>query len=352
LQPQAEPAGTFDYATIRVKRRFRRTVTTEQQIEQRDTGTVNAWRGIQRKYAQTASAISRFGQPIRELGECGALRAGSENAKVNRLDQPGTDMTLPLIAITTDYREMHPYMWHATPNTYVDAVTDVSGALPMLVPSIGDRLDIDSLLDRVDGVLVTGSRTNVHPSNYGMEPTADHEPFDPDRDATTLPLIRRTIERGVPLLAICRGFQELNVALGGSITAEFQKHRQIEGHDYPPDGPMDERFAISHPVSVKPDSTIAKVLETNAGDDETNVNSLHTQALDRLADALLVEATAHDGTIEAVTVKDAPGFVVGVQWHPEYWARTDGPSNKILSAFGDAARQYAETKGEMLMAAE
>ncbi len=261
-------------------------------------------------------------------------------------------MTPPLIAVTTDYREMPPYMWHATPAPYVDAVADVSGALPLLVPSTGDRLHVETLLDRVDGVLVTGSRSNVHPSNYGEEATQDHEPFDTDRDATTLPLIRRAIERGVPLLAICRGIQELNVALGGSITAQFQKNRKIEGHDYPGDGPQDERFAIAHPVSVEPGSMLAKVLGDDVKEGRTNVNSLHTQALNRLANTLLVEATAPDGTIEAVAVEGAAGFVMGVQWHPEYWAKSDQPSNKILKAFGDAARDYASARGQVPVAAE
>ena len=155
-------------------------------------------------------------------------------------------MSKPIVVVTSDYKDVAPYMWHAAPAPYIDACTDVAGVIPMILPSLGNRLNIDEMLDRVDGVLVTGSRTNVHPSHYGVEATKDHEPFDPDRDATTLPLIRRTIERGIPLLAICRGIQELNVALGGSITAAFQKHRKIEGHDYPDSNqPMDKRFELS-----------------------------------------------------------------------------------------------------------
>ncbi len=271
---------------------------------------------------------------------------------IARIGHPGTDMLQPLIAITTDYREMHPYMWHATPSTYVDAVTEVSGGVPLLVPNIGSRLDVDTVLERVDGLLVTGSRSNVHPSNYGIDPNDDHEPFDRDRDSTTLPMIRRAIELGVPLLAICRGIQELNVALGGTITAQFQKNRNIEGQDYPPDGPMDERFGISHPISVMPGSCLENVLGSAAKDGEAHVNSLHTQALDRVANSLIVEATAPDGTVEAVAVRNAAGFAIGVQWHPEYWAKTDDPSNRILHAFGEAARRYAEAQTAINVAAE
>lgn len=254
----------------------------------------------------------------------------------------------PLIAVTSDLKTVDPYDWHATPSPYIDAVVKASNALPVIVPSLGDDLDIDTLLDRVDGVLVTGSRSNVHPSHYGEEPSEDHAPFDPARDATTLPLIRRAIARGVPLLAICRGIQELNVAFGGSITAAFQKNRQIEGHGYPWEGTLDERFALAHSVDVKASSKLAAILESTSA----QVNSLHTQALNALGNGVVVEATAEDGTVEAVSVESAPGFAIGVQWHPEYWAETDTPSNRILSAFGDAARAYAATKAPVMAAAE
>ena len=261
-------------------------------------------------------------------------------------------MTRPLIAVTADNKEVAPYMWHATPSPYVDAALDAADALPMILPSVGDRIGVDEILDRVDGVLVTGSRSNVHPAHYGKEATEDHEPFDPDRDATTLPLIRRAIQRGVPLLAICRGIQELNVALGGSITASFQKNRNIEGHGYPWEGTLDERFALAHSIEVAEGSCIASILEEELAQGPVRVNSLHTQALDDLGETIIVEARADDGTVEAVSVADAPGFVVGVQWHPEYWATTDSPSNRILKAFGDASRTYLAGKSGTVMAAE
>ncbi len=259
----------------------------------------------------------------------------------------------PLIAVTADLKHVDPYDWHATPTPYVDAAVDSAGCLPLIVPALGDRLDLDTLLERVDGVLVTGSRSNVHPSHYGVEPTDDHGPFDMARDATTLPLIRAAIERGVPLLAICRGVQELNVALGGSITAAFQKNRQIEGHGYPWEGTLDERFELAHELKVEDGSCLASIL----GDGTTvRVNSLHTQALDRVPDRLVVEAWAPDGTVEAVSVRDAPGFVVGVQWHPEYWARDthreDDASVAIFRAFGNAARQFAQARTALPVAAE
>jgi len=261
-------------------------------------------------------------------------------------------MSKPLVAITADYKEVEPYMWHAAPSPYIDAATQVANVLAMIVPSIGDRLDVDGLLDRIDGLLVTGSRSNVHPSNYGQDATEDHAPFDELRDATTLPLIRRAVERGIPVLAICRGIQELNVAFGGSITANFQKNRQIDNHDYPWEGTMDERFALTHGLQIKAGSCIAEILESQITNDSVQVNSLHTQALDQLGQQVEVEAISADGTVEAVTIADAPGYVVGVQWHPEYWAVDDQPSNTIFRSFGDAARQYGAAKQGLSVAAE
>ena len=242
----------------------------------------------------------------------------------------------PLVAVTADFLEFGLYHQHTVPDQYVDAAADVAGVLPVIVPSIGDRLDVEALLDRVDGVLVTGAKSNVHPSHYGVEPTAAHEPFDPARDATTLPLIRAAVSRGVPLLAICRGIQELNVAFGGSITAAFQDVRGLPDHSYPDSGTTDERFALAHDVRIEPGSCMAEVLGETA-----TVNSLHKQALDRLGGRVVAEATSADGTIEAVSIENAPGWVVGVQWHPEYWAHSDEASAKVLRAFGDACRAYA-----------
>src|SRR5690606_25930334 len=156
-------------------------------------------------------------------------------------------------------------------------------------------------------------------------------------DSTTLPLIRRAIERGVPLLAICRGIQELNVALGGTLDTEIQEMDGRIDHRAPVSDDQDERFAIRQAVRVKPGSCLAGVF----GAGEIKVNSVHRQAIGRLGGRLQVEAVAEDGTVEAVSVIDAPAFAVGVQWHPEYWAKSDDASSRIFRAFGDAARAHA-----------
>ena len=245
-------------------------------------------------------------------------------------------MRQPLIAVTGDVRDFDNYTWHAAPQTYLEAAVGVSGVTPLIVPAFGARIDLDAILDRVDGVMATGSKTNVHPSHYDAAPSASHEPYDEARDATSIPLLRRAIERGIPVLAICRGFQELNVAFGGSIATEIQELEGRLDHRAEASGDQTLRFKVHQDVFVREGSCLASVIGAGA----VKVNSLHRQAVERLGAGLDVEAVAADGTIEAVSVKGAKAFTVGVQWHPEYWAATDAPSRKILSAFGDAVRQY------------
>lgn len=250
-------------------------------------------------------------------------------------------MPMPVIAIPADIRLLDQVIWHAVQKQYINAAVKVSKVMPLLVPALEDGHDLDAILDRVDGVLVSGSASNVHPSLYGKEATEADGPFDPARDATTLPLIRRTIERGIPLLAICRGIQELNVALGGTLASEIQEQPGVWDHRKPPVESRDDMYAIRQAVHVREGSCIAQHLGLVG---EVQVNSLHRQAIAQTAPRLQVEATAEDGTIEAVSVIDAKGFAVGVQWHPEYWAETDNPSRALFEAFGDAVRAYAAAR--------
>lgn len=257
-------------------------------------------------------------------------------------------MLQPLVAVSTDVKAFENYTWHATPQQYLEAALSAAGVFPVLVPSFGGRLDLDGLLDSVDGVMVTGSKSNVHPSLYGGDASEANGPYDPARDSTTLPLIRRAIERGVPLLAICRGIQELAVALGGTLATEIQEREGSLDHRAPVSDNQDERFAIRQPVTIKPGSCLAGVF----GPGEIMVNSVHRQAIGRLGPRLEVEAVAQDGTVEAVSVKDARAFAVGVQWHPEYWAKSDDNSARIFRAFGDAVRAHAVARSALRTAAE
>ncbi|MFD1199243.1 gamma-glutamyl-gamma-aminobutyrate hydrolase family protein [Brucella gallinifaecis] len=247
----------------------------------------------------------------------------------------------PLIAVPTDLKPFENYIWHAAPEQYLSAAIDVAGVTPLLVPSFGSKMDIETILAGVNGLLVTGSKSNVNPELYGVEPNENFEPYDNARDATSLPLIRAAIEKGVPVLAICRGLQELNVALGGTLATEIQELEGRIDHRAPETASQEERFALQHSVKIAPDSCLAGILKSES----VKVNSVHRQAIDKLAPQLEIEAVADDGTIEAVSVKNAAGkntkgFVVGVQWHPEYWAQSDMPSRKIFEAFGEAVRIY------------
>jgi len=249
-------------------------------------------------------------------------------------------MSRPIIAIPADIREFDGTSWHAVQLQYVRAAVRAAGLMALIVPALEDDNDADAILDRVDGLLVSGSATNVHPSLYGKEARDSDGPFDPARDATSLPLIRRAIERAIPMLAICRGIQELNVALGGTLASEIQEQPGIWDHRKPANVDRDTMYSIRQSVFVKEGSCIARVV----GPGEVRVNSLHRQAIADTAPRLQVEALAEDGTIEAVSVIGAKAFAVGVQWHPEYWAETDSPSRKLFVAFGDAVRDYAADK--------
>ncbi|EKF42465.1 gamma-glutamyl-gamma-aminobutyrate hydrolase [Nitratireductor indicus C115] len=256
-------------------------------------------------------------------------------------------MLRPLVAVSTDAKPVENYVWHATPEPYLEAAVSGAGVIPVLVPSLGEKIDLDSLLAGVDGVLITGSKSNVHPSLYGGDASEENGPYDPARDATTLPLIRKAIEKGVPLLAICRGIQELNVALGGTLATELQEMEGRFDHRAPENASQDERFAIRHAVTIQPSGCFASVF----GKDAIHVNSVHRQGVATAAPRLEVEAVAGDGTIEAVSVKDAPAFAVGVQWHPEYWVKSDEDSARIFRAFGDAVRAHAARRREQSVAA-
>ncbi|HET7715588.1 MAG TPA: gamma-glutamyl-gamma-aminobutyrate hydrolase family protein [Bauldia sp.] len=252
----------------------------------------------------------------------------------------------PLIVLPADVKEIDLYRWHAAAETYLRAVIAGFGGTPLVVPSL-EGIDVEGLLERVDGVLVPGSRSNVHPSRYGAEADAKSEPYDTARDAASLPLIAAAIRKGVPLLAICRGMQELNVVFGGTLVSELQEHPGRDDHRAPASKVQDERFAIRQDAILAPEGELARVLAA----DRIRVNSLHRQGIGALAERLAVEATAPDGTIEAVRVIDAPGFAIGVQWHPEYWVESDEPSARLFAAFGRAARARMVSRSARLPAA-
>ncbi|MFK4823690.1 gamma-glutamyl-gamma-aminobutyrate hydrolase family protein [Paenochrobactrum sp. BZR 588] len=251
-----------------------------------------------------------------------------------------SDIKRPLVAIPSDLKTIDNVSWHAISEQYLIAAAEVAGLTPIMIPALGAAISIETILEAVDGVLLSGSASNIYPDHYGAEASQAYEPFDRARDATTLPLIRKAIEKGLPLLAICRGLQELNVALGGSLSNEVQEIEGRKDHRAPTTEIRDELYGLAHPVTIEANSCLATIINAET----ITVNSLHRQAIDTLAPSLTVEAMAEDGTIEAVSVKNAKSFAIGTQWHPEYWAKTDAPSRQIFEAFGDAVRAHHQKR--------
>jgi putative glutamine amidotransferase len=226
---------------------------------------------------------------------------------------------------------------HAASDSYVRVVLGPVNGVPVLLPAAGEAL-APQILPRLDGLILTGSRSNVWPGHYDGPDHAEGTPEDQQRDATTLPLIRAAIAQGVPLLAICRGMQELNVALGGSLDQRIQDLPGRMDHSTPSDQPIPlVRTGKAHAVRLAPEGLLHEL----AGATEMPVNSLHNQGVQRLAPRLEAMGWAPDGTVEAVRVRQAPGFAWGVQWHPEYDWEKDAFSRRIFEAFGEACAARA-----------
>ena len=242
-------------------------------------------------------------------------------------------MSRPIVVIPACTKQIDGDIFDSVGRKYAAAVAEVAECQPLLVPA--GMADISTLLDVADAILLSGSRSNVAPQHYSDEAPLMEDRLDPVRDALTLPLIKAAVERKKPLFAICRGFQELNVALGGSL---HQAVHVVNGHkDHRPrtDLSFEEMYGPMHPV------TLRGQLRDWIGRDEIMVNSLHWQGIARLADGLKPEAFAEDGLIEAVRGPDDAGFCVGVQWHPEWAAMSNPVSTVLFRRFGEAARGAA-----------
>lgn len=220
------------------------------------------------------------------------------------------------------------------------AVAEVAGALPLIIPADPRYVAVGDLLDVCDGFLLTGGRPNVHPEEYGEPETPAHGAFDRARDGVTLPLVRACVERGQPFLGICRGFQEVNVALGGSLYPEIRDLPGRMNHRMPPDAKLEEQFALRHSVRF----TEGGVFHRLMGASEVMTNTLHGQGILVPGDRIVIDGHAPDGTPEAIYVKDAPGFTLAVQWHPEWNAAADPVSRPLFTAFGAAARDWAQAR--------
>jgi putative glutamine amidotransferase len=246
----------------------------------------------------------------------------------------------PLIGIPADRRMVGHHPFHMVGEKYARAVIDAAGAAPVLIPSLAEELRFEELLQRLDGLLFTGSPSNVEPHHYDGPPSAPGTLHDPARDATTLPLIRGAVESGVPVFGICRGFQEMNVAFGGTL---HQKLHEVPGHlDHRDDEtqPLDVQYGPAHDVTLEPGG----LLRSLADGDRIRVNSLHSQGIERLGPPLAVEARAPDGVIEAFRVRAAASFALAVQWHPEWKVMSNPFSRALFAAFGKAAVERSRQK--------
>jgi putative glutamine amidotransferase len=250
-------------------------------------------------------------------------------------------MRSPIVLVPACTRQFGDHPYYAAQIKYVEAVSLGALCAPLILPALGAALDLETMLAMCDGVMLTGSASNLHPSHYAQDVLDPALPQDPARDATTLPLIRAAVKRGIPLLAVCRGFQEMNVALGGSLHQAVQNVHGKMDHRENPDLPLDAQYAPAHRITLEPGGVLQRILQ---GATETCVNSLHGQGIDQLAPGLAVEARADDGLVEAFSVPFAPGFTLALQWHPE-WRMLDNPdSMNMFGAFGDACRAYRTSR--------
>ncbi len=248
-------------------------------------------------------------------------------------------MHRPVVGIVgNQYLLNDQYPVHAGGSMNCEAVTVVSGCMPMLIPADATYVSVEELVDLCDGFLLAGGRPNVHPEEYGEAETDAHGTFDRARDSIALGLVRACVERGQPFLGICRGFQEVNVAMGGSLYPEIRDLPGRDNHRMPPDGTLEEKFALRHEVTVSENGPFHRVF----GASKVLTNTLHGQGIKKPGQRVVIDGYAPDGTPEAIYIDGAPGFTLSVQWHPEYNAGSDPVSRPLFQAFGNAVRAWAK----------
>jgi len=260
----------------------------------------------------------------------------------------------PIVGFPACVREYDGLPFHGAGEKYITAVSGGAGCLPLIIPSLGiggeEGLDLEKLVSSVDGLLITGSPSNVDPREYGGLPSREGTKHDLARDSTSLPLIRAALLAGVPLLAICRGNQELNVALGGTLHQNLQELPGKLDHRADKSLPLEKAYGEAHDVTFETDGVLFPFADMQT----MKVNSLHAQGIDRLAPGLAIEAIAPDGVIEAVRVEKGPhsrsDFAIGIQWHPEWRYANSAFSSRLFEAFGDAVRACASARGDRVSA--
>ena len=246
----------------------------------------------------------------------------------------------PLVGVVSDRRMQGEHPFHMVGEKYLQAIADAADAYPVGLPSLAEGFDVLDIVDRLDGLFLTGSPSNLEPRHYLGDPSEPGTWHDPERDLAALALIPAAIRVGMPVMAICRGFQEMNVAFGGSLHQTVHEQPDYGMHKEDPNDPLDVQYGPSHEVEF----TRGGLLEKITGQPGATVNSLHAQGVDRLGEGLEIEAVADDGLIEAFSVDGAENFALAVQWHPEWRATENEFSSAIFRAFGDACRERARER--------
>ncbi len=246
----------------------------------------------------------------------------------------------PLIGIPADRRLLGLHPFHCVGEKYIEAVARASEAIPVLIPALDELIPIEELIERVDGLLLTGSASNVEPHRYAGPASDPDTLHDPHRDALTLPLIPLAVATGVPVLGVCRGFQEMNVAFGGTLWPKVHEVPGLEDHREDKQASLDEQYGPAHEVELVRGGVLSRL----SGAERVTVNSVHSQGVRELGGALEVEARAPDGLVEAFRVRDSRDFALAVQWHPEWKVMSNPFSQALFAAFGAAARTRAQGK--------
>jgi len=214
---------------------------------------------------------------------------------------------------------------------YLDAVANHADAIPLIVPSFSRASDVSAIVGRLDAILLTGSTSNISPHHFGSD--AGREPFDAQRDETSIALVHAAQSANIPIIGICRGLQEINVALGGTLADHRDADEVSVEHHAPADVSLEEMFNHFHEVDVAPGSLLSNI----TGSQNLSVNSVHFQTIARLGDGLRIEATAPDNAIEAISSRDGHS-IFAVQWHPEWRPETRPHDLAIWRHIGNLAR--------------
>ena len=241
----------------------------------------------------------------------------------------------PTIGIVAGTMETNSILWHTVGESNLFALNEISKCNPIIIPALGEKLNLMDILINIDGLFLTGGATNIHPFNYSSNIPRDRDIYDERRDRTSIPLIKIAIKMGLPVFAVCRGFQEVNVALGGSLHSYLHEVAGKFDHRRDRTKTIEYQTLPSHNVTINKNGLLYKIIKRKV----IKVNSLHGQGIDRLGKNLRIEAFAEDTTIEAVSLKNSNSWILGVQWHPELSLDHDCISKKLFESYGNACRK-------------